>query len=210
MIVVFVLSLLWAGLYLKTIKGFAELGTVDSIHWTIGLAVPIANIVVCCVQGFFAHRVYILSSKQSLGQCYFAICIPALVLRLALGIACAVTTRSFKFSAYIIHFRWLLTVAMASGAIVDIANTAALIICLKKGWTPHSDTQRIIDKLTYWTIGLPIPLFMYSNALFASLNWRILLRDIHDSHKPVLNSTQGHIQFRGAVDTITMSAQSHL
>ncbi|KAF5334480.1 hypothetical protein D9758_017559 [Tetrapyrgos nigripes] len=170
MMVVFVLGLLWAGLYLNTIKGFADLEAVDNINWTIGLAVPIAGIVVL----------------------------------LALGIACAVTTRSFKFSAYTIDFRWLLIMVMTSGAVVDMANTAALILCLKKGWTPQYENW-----FDHWD-GRLILAWPGSDNECKLLNRRTLLHNIHDHEKPSLNSIQGHIQFRVSVDTVTVPVQSHL
>ncbi|KAF5328478.1 hypothetical protein D9758_018601 [Tetrapyrgos nigripes] len=143
-------SLLWACLYDKTVNGFGVLETLDEVNWTIGVSIPVSNLIVTLVQGFFAYRVFVLSRKRP----YLAIAIPALALRLGLGIACAVTTHSATFFVYVVDFEWLVVTALVAGAVIDITNTVALSFCLKQGAASFPSTQRIIDKLMLWTLGV--------------------------------------------------------
>ncbi|KAF5344493.1 hypothetical protein D9758_014153 [Tetrapyrgos nigripes] len=130
-------GLLWASLYNKTIENFADLEALAQVHWTIGLSVPITNLIVCSVQGFFAHRVSVLSKNPY----YFTFAIPVLLLRLGLGITCAITTHSATFAVYIVKFRWLVVTTLAVGAVIDIINTTALLLCLRQGGAGQNESE---------------------------------------------------------------------
>ncbi|THU81866.1 hypothetical protein K435DRAFT_972179 [Dendrothele bispora CBS 962.96] len=205
-------ALLWIYLYTRTVTGFGEFEALDQVHWSLSISVPISCIIVLCVEGFFAYRIYVLSRNK-----YFPmLCVFGLLVRLGLGTAFAVTTPAYDLSAYFIKFRWLVSTALSVGAAVDIANTLGLCYVLRQNMSAQPRTKRIVDKLVLWTIetgmltsvcaiievilmqtkdNLLWAFFFfqsakfYSNSLLASLNGRALLQSIKEDSMTIALST---------------------
>ncbi|THV04562.1 hypothetical protein K435DRAFT_649204 [Dendrothele bispora CBS 962.96] len=123
-------SFLWVYLYSRTVEHFGNADILDQSHWSLAFSVPVGNIVVFCVQLYFAYKVYRLSGKWY----YVVFCIPASTLRLAMGFAIAVTmtSQSLLISEYVNKYKWIVIVHLSAAAVIDVANTAALYICFKK------------------------------------------------------------------------------
>ncbi|KAF5350764.1 hypothetical protein D9758_010382 [Tetrapyrgos nigripes] len=105
-----------------------------AIHWSLRAAFPLTAMITLLSQGFFAHRVYVLSSVWW----YPAIAIPALVVRLGLGITRGAVSTSdiLTLTSFIKKFKWLIISASTLGAVIDVCNTLALCIVMGKNYNP--------------------------------------------------------------------------
>ncbi|THU98241.1 hypothetical protein K435DRAFT_777609 [Dendrothele bispora CBS 962.96] len=204
-------AVLWIYLYSRTVDNFGNRAALNEVHWALAVSVPISTLIVLFVESFFAYRIFILSRSP-----YFSVlAVLGLLVRLGLGAAFAGTSIGFKINTYLEEFKWLVTSALAVGAVVDVAITVALCIVLRSNTTVQPRTKQIIDKLVLWTIetGLLTSIcaiievilmqtkdnllwafffFMsakfYSNSLLASLNGRVLLQLIQQDPTSISRS----------------------
>ncbi|KAI0311928.1 hypothetical protein OF83DRAFT_1166158 [Amylostereum chailletii] len=112
-----------AYIYISTITNFGNYEKLEIAHWTLGFSIPVANLVMVLVQGFFAYRIYCLCRKWPItiiswfGQ----------FLRLVVALAIAIISHIMKnLPLFISRYRWLVILSLVIGAAIDIVNTAAL------------------------------------------------------------------------------------
>ncbi|KAH0582354.1 hypothetical protein H2248_010302 [Termitomyces sp. 'cryptogamus'] len=177
------------------------------------IAVFMTAIIGPAVQGFYAHRIYILSSHWIIPAIVWLLCFLRFMSTLTLG---AITRGTLDTLASQHEWQWLFVTTLVLSASTDVLITASLCYYL---W-PHRGatfrrTKTIIDKLILWTIetglvtscGTTIQLILFfvaedyiwmalylistrlfSNSLMASLNARANLRSLNEASDFNLNS----------------------
>ncbi|KAH0582353.1 hypothetical protein H2248_010302 [Termitomyces sp. 'cryptogamus'] len=114
------------------------------------IAVFMTAIIGPAVQGFYAHRIYILSSHWIIPAIVWLLCFLRFMSTLTLG---AITRGTLDTLASQHEWQWLFVTTLVLSASTDVLITASLCYYL---W-PHRGatfrrTKTIIDKLILWTI----------------------------------------------------------
>ncbi|KAI0316045.1 hypothetical protein OF83DRAFT_1060962 [Amylostereum chailletii] len=143
-------ALIGAYIYISTITNFGDHAKLRIAHWTLGFSIPVASLVMVLVQGFFAYRIYVLSRKWTItvlswfGQ--------SIRVASALGIA-IVSHIVQSLPLFIERYRWLVILSFATGALIDILNTAALGYFLYRAKKQVGKSRKMLEVLIVWTIG---------------------------------------------------------
>jgi len=188
-------------IYFQTVTNFGDFHALGVAHWTLGFSIPISNIAMGLVQGFFAYRIHVLAQSWYITIISWAFSLFRVGISLGIAIQSHIMVDLFPF---ITEFLWLVILSLAVVCAVDILNTSALCYYLWSNKTDIERSRRMIDKLLLWTIEtglittslnvlalillltldgstafLCLSMFttkLYSNSLFASLNARLKLR----------------------------------
>ncbi|KAG2141031.1 hypothetical protein DEU56DRAFT_280505 [Suillus clintonianus] len=144
-------ALVIVALWDSIIATYGDLSKLDTIPWCIGPAIELTAIITFIVQCFFAHRIYKLQKMK-----IFTIAIPIVAIACARLVMASITmTEMLKlksYSTYFQHFNWIFTMGLLLSALVDGMITLSLCYFLRKNRPKFTDTMRIIDTLTFWTI----------------------------------------------------------
>ncbi|KAJ7196432.1 hypothetical protein GGX14DRAFT_700577 [Mycena pura] len=197
-----------AALYDYTITGFGDFNRLSRAPTTLFIAIFFSGPIGAFVQGFFALRIYVLSKKLYIPcACWvlsFFRCIGTTMVFIT-----AVRTDTGTFAAYLAHWQWLVTSIWVISATNDllIAVTLAFLLFRKRG-NAHPRTIQLVNKMIAYTIEtgmvtcaatfLTLVFFyainqsfiflavfvvgtrLYSNSLLATLNSRIVLRELNE------------------------------
>ncbi|KAG2052618.1 hypothetical protein BDR06DRAFT_1009251 [Suillus hirtellus] len=164
-------ALVAVALWDSIIATYGDLSKIDTIPWCIGPAIELTALITFLVQSFFAYRIH---------QCFkvqkkkLTVAIPIVALAFARLIMASITnTEMLRLKSYSIFFQrnssstsggqllsidipiefsWVFTFGLILSAFVDIMITAFLCYFLRKNRPSFTDTMRIIDTLTFWTI----------------------------------------------------------
>lgn len=143
-------TLVAVALWDSIIATYGDLSKIDTIPWCIGPAIELTALITFLVQSFFAYRIYKLQKKK------LTVAIPIVALAFARLIMASITnTEMLRLKSYSIFFQqfsWVFTFGLILSAFVDIMITAFLCYFLRKNRPSFTDTMRIIDTLTFWTI----------------------------------------------------------
>ncbi|KAH9840897.1 uncharacterized protein C8Q71DRAFT_854751 [Rhodofomes roseus] len=171
--------------------------------WSWDVSVLVTALITCVVHGFYARRVYILGHRR-----WPLVIVIGVLSTVRLVFGCIVTIRMLiirTFAGLPHQIAALVGTGMGAGTLADWIITLSLVILLRRKKTKFSQTDSLIDKLTYWTInnglltsvvGLAViftfvtmpynmiymalhPLLskLYANSLLATLNFRSIHRD---------------------------------
>lgn len=110
------------------------------------------------VQGFFAHRIYLLSKKWVITVISWVGSFLAFTGALAILILGRISKDIANFDA---DYTWLITTALVLLLSVDIVNTVALCSFLRVERTGFKSTDTMLNKLFVWTLGAYISLSIY-------------------------------------------------
>lgn len=142
----FVAVALWDSI----IATYGDLSKVDTIPWCIGPTIELTALITFLVQSFFAYRIYKLQRKK------FSVAIPIVALSFARLIMASITNsemlRLKSYSIFFQRFSWVFTSGLLLSVLVDIMITTFLCYFLRRNRPRFTDTIRIIDALTLWTI----------------------------------------------------------
>ncbi|KAG1800410.1 uncharacterized protein HD556DRAFT_1439257 [Suillus plorans] len=164
-------ALVAVALWDSIIATYGDLSKVDTIPWCIGPAIELTALITFLVQSFFAYRIYKCFKVQ---KKKLTVAIPIVALAFARLIMASITnTEMLRLKSYSIFFQrnssstgggqllsidipiefsWVFTFGLLLSAFVDIMITAFLCYFLRKNRPSFTDTMRIIDTLTFWTI----------------------------------------------------------
>ncbi|KAG1825259.1 hypothetical protein EV424DRAFT_1537781 [Suillus variegatus] len=164
-------ALVAVALWDSIIATYGDLTKVDTIPWCIGPAIELTALITFLVQSFFAYRIYKCFKVQ---KKKLTVAIPIVALAFARLIMASITnTEMLRLKSYSkffqrnsssagggqllsidipIGFSWVFTFGLLLSAFVDIMITAFLCYFLRKNRPSFTDTMRIIDTLTFWTI----------------------------------------------------------
>ncbi|KAG2153599.1 uncharacterized protein EDB93DRAFT_1248862 [Suillus bovinus] len=164
-------ALVAVALWDSIIATYGDLSKVDTIPWCIGPTIELTALITFLVQSFFAYRIYKCFEVQ---KEKLTVAIPIVALTFARLILACITTgemlklksynaffqRNFSFSGggqlrridIPTEFSWVLTTGLLLSALVDVMITTFLCYFLRKQRPSFTDTMRIIDTLTFWTI----------------------------------------------------------
>ncbi|THU82335.1 hypothetical protein K435DRAFT_808364 [Dendrothele bispora CBS 962.96] len=127
--------LLWVYLYKKTVSDFTVQNASVAVDWTLRVAFPLTALITLLVQWY-----------------YPAVIIPALFIRLGLGVARGVVPGSSNLQDFVSKFRWLIVSASILGAAIDVCNTLALCILMEKNYNPLLRSRKLGGKMVAWII----------------------------------------------------------
>ncbi|KAG1886292.1 hypothetical protein F4604DRAFT_71735 [Suillus subluteus] len=161
-----VLIALWDSI----IATYGDLSKVDTIPWCIGPTIELTALITFLVQSFFAYRIYRLQNKK------LAVAIPIVALSFTRLIMASITNSEMlklkSYDTFFQRFSWVFTIGLLLSVLVDIMITTFLCYFLRKNRPKFTDTVRIIDTLTFWTIQNGL---MTSAAATATLLcWKIM------------------------------------
>ncbi|KAG1902621.1 uncharacterized protein F5891DRAFT_1215017 [Suillus fuscotomentosus] len=164
-------ALVAVALWDSIIATYGDLSKIDTIPWCIGPAIELTALITFLVQSFFAYRIYKCFKVQ---KKKLTVAIPIVALAFARLIMASITnTEMLRLKSYSIFFQrnsssagggqllsidipiefsWVFTFGLILSAFVDIMITAFLCYFLRKNRPSFTDTMRIIDTLTFWTI----------------------------------------------------------
>ncbi|KAG1747655.1 hypothetical protein EDB19DRAFT_279798 [Suillus lakei] len=144
-------ALVAVALWDSIIATYGDLSKLDTIPWCIGPTIQITAIITFLVQSFFAHRIYKLQKKKKL-----TVAIPIVAVSFARLVMASITNGEMlllkSYSTYFQQFSWIFTMGLLLSALVDIMITISLCYFLRKSRPKFTDTVRIIDTLTFWTV----------------------------------------------------------
>ncbi|KAG0706617.1 hypothetical protein DFH29DRAFT_1020917 [Suillus ampliporus] len=159
----FVAVALWDSI----IATYGDLDKLDRIPWSVGPAVELTAMITFLVQSYFAYRIYkrfvlfsifIFHTLMSLGSAkeevhcsdsdfsFFRLVTASISMGEMLSLQSYTAFHRRDFSS------WIFTLGLILSAFVDIMITTFLCYFLRKNCTTFTDTIRIIDTLTLWTI----------------------------------------------------------
>lgn len=143
-------ALVAVALWDSIIATYGDLSKIDTIPWCIGPAIELTALITFLVQSFFAYRIYKLQKKK------LTVAIPIVALSLARLIMASITNSEMlklkSYNTFFQRFSWIFTFGLILSALVDIMITTFLCYFLRKNRPSFTDTMRIIDTLTFWTI----------------------------------------------------------
>lgn len=143
-------ALVAVALWDSIIVTYGDLSKIDTIPWCIGPAIELTALITFLVQSFFAYRIYKLQKKK------LTVAIPIVALSLARLIMASITNSEMlklkSYNTFFQRFSWIFTFGLLLSALVDIMITTFLCYFLRKNRPSFTDTMRIIDTLTFWTI----------------------------------------------------------
>lgn len=143
-------ALVAVALWDSIIATYGDLSKIDTIPWCIGPAIELTALITFLVQSFFAYRIYKLQKKK------LTVAIPIVALSLARLIMASITNSEMlklkSYNTFFQRFSWIFTFGLLLSALVDIMITTFLCYFLRKNRPSFTDTMRIIDTLTFWTI----------------------------------------------------------
>lgn len=143
-------ALVAVALWDSIIATYGDLSKIDTIPWCIGPAIEVTALITFLVQSFFAYRIYKLQKKK------LTVAIPIVALSLARLIMASITNSEMlklkSYNTFFQRFSWIFTFGLLLSALVDIMITTFLCYFLRKNRPSFTDTMRIIDTLTFWTI----------------------------------------------------------
>ncbi|KAJ7889245.1 hypothetical protein B0H13DRAFT_2341587 [Mycena leptocephala] len=166
----------------------------------------LSGIILVCVQGFFAFRIYAFSKKL-----HIAILVWVMAFFILLGFTVIFITamRMSSILLYAMQWGWLVTALWSVSAANDLVIAATLAILLRNRRTDaHRRTAALVDKLILWSIetgiltsatsivtltcfltmgetfislaSFVVGARVFSNSLLASLNSRATLRALNE------------------------------
>ncbi|KAG2098749.1 uncharacterized protein F5147DRAFT_713655 [Suillus discolor] len=167
-------ALVASALWDSIIASDSGLDTLDTIPWSIGPAIELTAMITFIVQSFFAYRIYILQNKK------LTVVIPIVVLSLARLVMTSITMsemlRLQSYSAFFQRFSWIFTLGLSLSTLVDIMITTFMCYFFRRNRPTFTDTIRIIDALTFWTIQNGS---MTSTATIATLIcWKVMPQNL--------------------------------
>lgn len=143
-------ALVAVALWDSIIATYGDLSKIDTIPWCIGPAIELTALITFLVQSFFAYRIYKLQKKK------LTVAIPIVALSFARLIMASITNSEMlklkSYNTFFQRFSWIFTFGLVLSALVDIMITTFLCYFLRKNRPSFTDTMRIIDTLTFWTI----------------------------------------------------------
>lgn len=143
-------ALVAVALWDSIIATYGDLSKIDTIPWCIGPAIELTALITFLVQSFFAYRIYKLQKKK------LTVAIPIVAISLARLIMASITNSEMlklkSYNTFFQRFSWIFTFGLILSALVDIMITTFLCYFLRKNRPSFTDTMRIIDTLTFWTI----------------------------------------------------------
>ncbi|KAJ7125277.1 hypothetical protein C8R44DRAFT_135983 [Mycena epipterygia] len=183
-----------------------------------------SGLIAHCVQSFFSHRIYRLSNSWYIPCLCWGLSFIRLVFAMVASIE---GIRMVTLVDYEQHWGWILTTIWALGAVIDLGIAGILVYLFYKQRSSllPKRTATIVNKLILWTIETGIltsiagivvlacfvtmpdnyiwlawyvvTTRLFTNALFASLNSRAVLRAMNDFRveldlQGVATSSQSH------------------
>ncbi|KAH0582343.1 hypothetical protein H2248_010291 [Termitomyces sp. 'cryptogamus'] len=193
-------------IYYYSVIRYGDLEAILELTAGADIFIFMAAIIAPAVEGFFAHRIYALSSRWIIPSITWLLCLLRCISTLPLGVVCHGTQDLLATKD---EWQWLFVTTFVLSATTDVFNTVSLCYYL---W-PHRgtnfrSTKTIIDKLILWTIQtglvtscdttIQLILFfvhddyiwvafylistrLFSNSLMASLNARTNFRSYRQS-----------------------------
>lgn len=198
-------------LYYTTVIRYGDVSAIGEASWALNTSAFFDGLAGALVQGFFAHRIYVLSRRWPLTIISWIGSL-AVVITDTSVMAIAQATQ-YDLATFESKYRWAIITGLVLQLFVDLVNTTSLCVLLRVERTGFQNTDGILNKLFVWTIqtgiitsiaailmvafsvGLPnsalwvsISIFyskLYSNSLMAALNGRQSLRvlDKHDANQ---------------------------
>ncbi|KAJ7641884.1 hypothetical protein FB45DRAFT_1054276 [Roridomyces roridus] len=191
-------AVIWSAIWTYLIHNYGELEKVDVLPWGIPLSTLSTTFITVLVDSFHAYRIFMLSRGSMLMTAPIGFLLFA---RLALGTTTA--ARMFQIphlSVLKAKEAWLLTVALATSATLDIVTAAVLVHLLLKQRSMGSRFNHVVEKLIIYGletgsitalasiasmlcwITMPtnfiflgiyfLPAKLYANSFFTTLNMR--------------------------------------
>ncbi|KAG2153598.1 uncharacterized protein EDB93DRAFT_226367 [Suillus bovinus] len=143
-------TLVAVALWDSIIATYGDLSKVDTIPWCIGPTIELTALITFLVQSFFAYRIYKLQKKK------LTVAIPIVALSFARLIMASITNSEMlklkSYDTFFQRFSWVFFFGLLLSALVDVMITTFLCYFLRKKRPSFTDTMRIIDTLTFWTI----------------------------------------------------------
>jgi hypothetical protein len=143
-------ALVAVALWDSIIATYGDLSKIDTIPWCLGPTIELTALITFLVQSFFAYRIYKLQNKK------LTVAIPIVALSFARLIMASITTSEMiklkSYTTFFHQFSWIFTFGLLLSVLVDIMITTFLCYFLRKNRPMFTDTMRIIDTLTFWTI----------------------------------------------------------
>ena len=138
----------WAWLYDVTVTHYGDLTYFAEAHWTLSSSAVFDGVIGALVQGFFAHRVYVLSGKWPITIVSWigSLC------EVATNFAISVISQTVSVTAFAQDFAWITTTTLVLLLAVDTLNTTALCWYLRVEKTGVRTTDSMLNKLFQWTI----------------------------------------------------------
>ncbi|EJF67448.1 hypothetical protein BD309DRAFT_1077320 [Dichomitus squalens] len=132
------------------IQRFGDWDTTDEITWSIAVSVALTATITFFVHCFFIHRIYNLSHKNM----YITAPLVALAL-VRLVTACISTSEMIRlrsYSGFVHGYDYVFTIGLSTAVSLDIFITIGLCYYLRRGRSPLSSMDRIIDTITLYTV----------------------------------------------------------
>ncbi|EIM85250.1 uncharacterized protein STEHIDRAFT_59312 [Stereum hirsutum FP-91666 SS1] len=144
------ITFIYTFIYRATIIHFGDfLGALHDL-WSISFSVTIAMVVTSAVQLFFTKRLRGLTHSIWLPLLAWI----GILGRIASGVALSVILYKLEdLQLFIKKYEWLIVFNFSLGAAIDTFNTVCLCFYLSKQKARFRQTQRMVDKLTIWTLG---------------------------------------------------------
>ncbi|KIK35900.1 hypothetical protein CY34DRAFT_16742 [Suillus luteus UH-Slu-Lm8-n1] len=146
-------ALVAVALWDSIIATYGDLSKIDTIPWCIGPAIELTALITFLVQSFFAYRIY---KRCAVQKKKLTVAIPIVALSFARLIMASITNSEMlklkSYNTFFQRFSWIFTFGLLLSALVDIMITTFLCYFLRKNRPSFTDTMRIIDTLTFWTI----------------------------------------------------------
>lgn len=138
----------WIWLYNVTVTHYANTTYFAEAHWTLSSSAVFDGVIGALVQGFFAHRIYILSGRWPLTIVSWigSLC------QVATNFAIAVVSQTVSVTSFAQDFSWITTTTLVLLVAVDLLNTVALCWLLRLQQTGVRTTDSMLNKLFQWTI----------------------------------------------------------
>ncbi|KAJ7782238.1 hypothetical protein DFH07DRAFT_789916 [Mycena maculata] len=192
----------WHAIYSVTVTFYCQLEHLADPPHSLEMTLLFYAIIFTLVQGFFAHRVRVVSGKWLIPIICWTLTFVRVIADLAIM---GIEWRSPTLSVLQLRYKWLLTASLACGMTVDFVVAVAMCYWLQKiRGSAFKQTRRIADSLfvsavetgviTSVASALELILFLvrndyawfpfylvqgklYSNSLLVSLNGRQRLRE---------------------------------
>ncbi|KAF7986670.1 hypothetical protein HWV62_26520 [Athelia sp. TMB] len=152
----------WAWLYDVTVTHYGDLTYFAEAHWTLSSSAVFDGVIGALVQGFFAHRIYVLSGKWPITIVSWigSLC------NVATNFAISVISQTVSVTAFAQDFAWITTTTLVLLLAVDTLNTTALCWYLRVEKTGVRTTDSMLNKLFQWTIH-SVPLSCLSHLSYS-------------------------------------------
>ncbi|KAF8492940.1 hypothetical protein JB92DRAFT_3000838 [Gautieria morchelliformis] len=140
---------IWSDIYSLTVINYGNPETINGTSWSPFASILFTSLLGTTVQSFFGYRVWMLSERLIIPLIIWL----GSIFRLGFGSAAAIRFLQAKsLTAYLERDQWMVTTALVISTVIDIINTSALCVYLRRRRSTFKSTQRIVDKLMMYSI----------------------------------------------------------